>query len=303
MTQTEQKPFDKKDFLIRYLIITGGCMIYALGVSLFLDPNDVAAGGVTGISIVLSYLITPHVSWLDTALFIVLLNVPMFILGIVFFGKRFALSTMYSTLVSSGFIKLFKYTLLPCVPQIDRLVAGIIGGALFGVGLGLVFRMGSTTGGTDVILKLLRKRFRYIRIGVFSMTLDTIIVGVAAVVFRDFRLACYTVISIAVFTFLFDAVIYGGNAAKMAYIITTADKSALLCDKILNELEVGATIVDGQGAYSGSDRHIILCVVKTMHYPRLRDVVKEVDPSAFMIVSSAQEIYGEGYKPHNSEEV
>ncbi|MDE7395433.1 MAG: YitT family protein [Clostridiales bacterium] len=301
--KTEKRKKRAWAYVIKYAIITLGGIVYALGVSLFLDPNNVAAGGVTGISIVLHHLLAPYVPWLDTAVLIVLINVPLFILGAVFFGKGFVLSTMYATLSSSLFIELFKHTVLPHIPMIDRLVAAIIGGVLFGLGMGLIFKMGSTTGGTDIIIKLLRKKFRYIRIGFISVTLDFTIVCISTIVFRDFELACYTLISIAIFSFVFDMVIYGGNSAKMIYIIADNEKSPLICEKLLHELDLGATYLDGEGAYSGDKRRIIMCVAKSMTYPRLRDVVKEIDPHAFMIVSSAKEIYGEGYKDHNTEEI
>lgn len=122
-------------------------------------------------------------------------------------------------------------------------------------------------------------------------------------VMGDGELACYTVISIVVFTLTFDWVLYGGNSAKLVYIISTDEKSALISDRILKELDIGATYVDGEGAYTGNDKRIIMCAVKNFLYPKLRDIVKDADPEAFMIVSSAKEIYGEGYKNHNDDDL
>ena len=299
----EQRTKSIAAFLIKYAVITLSCAVYAVGIALFLDPNRVASGGVTGIAIVLSSLLTPHIPWLDTAVLIVLINVPLLILSAVFFGKRFVVSTLYSTLVSSLFIELFKHTVLPHVPPIDRLVAALIGGVLFGCGLGMIFKMGSTTGGTDIVIKILHKKFRYLRFGMISFTIDATIVGVSALIFRDFELTCYTLLSIVVFSVSFDAVVYGGSSAKLIYIITNDEKARLICDKLLHELGLGVTYLDGEGAYTGDKRRIMMCAAKTMMYPRLRDVVKEIDPKAFMIVSSAKEIYGEGYKDHNTEEI
>lgn len=288
--------------LKKYSVIVLGCVIYSLGVALFLDPNNFASGGVTGIAIILSYLI--KLDFLNTGVLIIVINVPLFILGAIFFGKRFTVSTLFSTLLSSGLIELWNVLFKKYLPfNLDILISALIGGALFGLGLGLIFRMGSTTGGTDIIVKILRKKFRYVRTGVISMIIDVCIIAVSALIFRNFQLACYTAISIAVFTLAFDWVLYGGSSAKLVYIITPHEKSALICEKILKELDIGATYIDGEGAYTGNEKRIIMCATKNFLYPRLRDVVKEIDPQAFMIVSSAKEIYGEGYKNHTDDEL
>lgn len=284
--------------LIKYAVITLGCISFSLGVSLFLDPSSIASGGVTGIAIIINSL-----TGFPTGYAIILINVPLLILGAVFFGIKFIVSTVYATVVSSLMIELWNFVLADYLPFTDNLlIAAVLGGALFGIGLGLIFRMGSTTGGTDIIVKILRKKFRYIRTGIISMTIDLIIIGVSAIIFRDFELTCYTVVCIVIIALAFDWVLYGGNSAKLVYIITTQEKAEAMCDKILKELDLGATFVDGKGAYTGNDKRIILCAVKNIMYPRLRDIVKEADANAFTIVTSAKEIYGEGYKnPHDDE--
>lgn len=290
--------------LKKYAIILFGCLLYSLGIALFLDPFRLAAGGVTGISIILHSLISPYAPWLTTGIIILVLNVPLFILGAIFFGKWFMLSTIFATAVSSGLINLWTFVLESYVIIPDNLLLNaLFGGALYGLGLGIIFKMGSTTGGTDIIVKILRKKFRYIHTGMISMAIDIMIVGVSALVFRDMELLGYTIISIIVFTFLFDWVLYGGNSAKLVYIITTAEKSPMICDCILKELDITATLFDGKGAYTGSDRRIILCAIKSFSFPKLRDVVRQNDANAFMIVTSAKEIYGEGYVAHNDEEL
>ena len=284
--------------LKRYGIITLGCTIYSLGISLFLDPHDLASGGVYGISVIIRYLLSPYWSWLETWMLIIALNIPLFILGAVFFGRNFLISTVYSTVISSLLMSLWTYALksyIPLIPQ-DKLLSALIGGALFGLGLGLIFRMGSTTGGTDIIVKILRKKFRYIRTGFISMCIDFTIVLISTLVMKDFEHGCYTVISIVIFTSLFDWVLSGGNTAKLIYIISTEEKSKIICDKLLKELDVGATYIDGEGAYTGESKRIIMCAIKNFLYPKLRDIVHEIDPHAFTIVSSAKEVYGEGYK-------
>lgn len=292
-----------------YSIITLGCIIYSLGVALFLDPNNIAPGGATGIATVINSILNGEViEGLNigtnlTGILIIVINVPLLIVGAIFFGKKFTISTVYATVVSSLLIELWNFAFKTFPPFTDLLLSALVGGAMFGIGLGLIFRMDGSTAGTDIIIKLLRRKFRYIKTGVISLIIDVIIMGIAFAVFQNFELACYTLISIVVFTLLFDLVLYGGNSAKLLYIITTAEKSELICDKILKELDIGATYVNGEGAYTGEERRIIMCAAKNFQYPKIRDVVKDIDPHAFMIVSSAKEIYGEGYKDHFDDEL
>lgn len=290
----------KKKFLINCVLVIVGCIVYSIGVSLFLDPYHMAAGGVTGISILINYA-TGDV--IGTGWIILIINVPLFIIGGIFFGRNFVLSSFVVTGISSGMIELWNYTVVPYMPEINIIIAAVVGGALFGGGLGIIFRTGSSTGGTDIIVKLLRKKFRYLKTGIISMSIDITIVAVSGIVYKDLELFLLTVISVIVFATMFNRALYGGNSAMVAHIITTKERAALICDGILKELDVGATVIDGKGAYSGTDRAIVMCAVKNYIYPRLRDVVKKYDSDAFTIVSSAMEIYGEGYKSHDDEEL
>lgn len=296
------------NFFKRYLIITAGCIIYALGVSLYLDSNKIASGGVSGLAIILSH-ITPLKM---TGVWIVILNVPLFILGAVAFGKRFIFSTLYSTVVSSLLMELFTFivSILPekvmqYLPLTENIViAGVIGGALMGLGIGIVFKMGSTTGGTDILVKYLRRKFRYIKTGVISLIIDLIIITISYFVFEhSLYLTFYTALSLVATTVALDLVLYGTESAKLVYIITDGEHAPLICEKILGELDISATCIDGEGAYTGNERRIVMCAIKKMQYPRLCDYIHEIDPRAFTIVTSAKEIYGEGYKDHKDGEL
>lgn len=285
-------------FLKRYLLITSGCAIFALGIALFLDPNKVASGGVSGLAIILNYA-TQKVEWLNTGVWIVFLNIPLFILGFIFFGRKFILSTIYSTVVSSLFIELFSFIFKKFLPLTDDIViAGVVGGALMGLGMGIIFRLGSTTGGTDIVVKILRKKFRFIKMGIISLIVDLVIIGISTIVFREFSLAFYTVISLIITTVSLDWVLYGGDSAKLMYIITDSEHAEKISEKILKELDISATYINGEGAYTGEGKRIIMCAIKKYLYPKLKDYVHEIDPGAFTIVTSAKEIYGEGYKNH-----
>lgn len=291
----------KLDILKICIMIFAGSVVYSFGVALFLDPYGIASGGVTGIAIIVDYITGGKIG---TGWIILIINVPLFVAGAIFFGKKFIISSVVATALSSGLIELWDWCIVPHMPAMSNgLYPALVGGALFGGGLGLIFRAGSSTGGTDIIVKLLRRRYRHLKTGVISMAIDMTIVAASGAVYRDLELLIVTAISIVAFTVVFDWTLYGGNSAMVVHIITTADKAEPICNGILSELDVGATIVDGKGAYSGSDRTIILCAVKNYVYPRLRDIIKRYDSDAFTIVSSAKEIYGEGYKPHDAEEL
>lgn len=278
-----------------------GCILYSLGVALFLDPYGIASGGVTGIAIIVNY-ITGDI--IGTGWIILIINVPLFIIGAIFFGRTFIVSSIVSTALSSGLIELWAYTVAPYMPPMaNSVIPPIVGGALFGGGLGFIFRAGSSTGGTDIIVKLLRKKFRHLKTGIISMVVDMIIVATSGFIYQDLELLVLTVLSIVVFTFMFDRALYGGSSAMLVHIVTTADKVQPICDGILIDLDSSATIFDAKGAYSQQDKTVIMCVIKNFLYPRLRDLIKKYDDNAFTIVSSAKEIYGEGFKDHNAEEL
>ncbi|MDE6373660.1 MAG: YitT family protein [Clostridia bacterium] len=315
-TATEKadiKPSKKKIVLgvvKQYLMITLGCIIYSLGISLFVTPADLSAGGMTGISIIFSTFIP-----LQQGIILVILNIPMLILGLIFFGWKFLVSTGYATVGSSLLMALWEYVfgekclnVLPIPKDVSSptsrvLICAVVGGVLFGVGMGLIFRMGASTAGTDIIVKLLRKRFRHLKTGMISLITDMLIVTCSLFVNGyDLEKLFYTALSTVVFTLVFDWVLYGGNSAKTVFIITARDKCESVINRILKDIDTGATILDAKGAYTKEDKAMIMCVVKPFLYPRLRDVVHEEDKKAFMIVSSAKEIYGEGYQnPEDAE--
>ena len=282
----------------QYLIITVGAVLFALGIALFLDADKVAplaSGGVTGLSMILKHIIPLKIG---TGIWILILNVPLIILGAVYFGRYFVISTVYSTVVSSLLIELFAFLLKDYLPFTnERIINGVCGGGLAGIGMGLIYKMGSSTGGTDILVKVLRKKFRYIKLGIISLTIDIIIIGISFIVFnKNIDLTFYTAIGLVVMSLAMDLVIYGRESAKLVYIITDGEHYATLCEKITKDLDVGATIIDGKGAYTGNERCIIMCAIKKTQYPKLFDCIHEIDPRAFTIVSSAKEIYGEGYK-------
>lgn len=289
----------KINILKKCAMVFVGCIIYSFGISIFLDPYNMAAGGVTGISILINSATSGVIG---TGWLILIINVPLFIIGLIFIGKMFVLTSLIVVGISSGLMQVWSFV-VPYMPEVNNVVAALAGGTLFGGGLALVFRTGSSTGGTDILVKLLRKKFRYLKTGIISVSIDCLIVTAATIVNKDLELMLVTVISLVTFSIVFNRVLYGGNSAMKVIIITTAERARLICDGLLKDLDVGATIIDGKGAYSGNEKTIIMCAVKNYVYPRIRDVVKKYDSSAFTIVSSALEIYGEGYMPQDAAEL
>ena len=276
-----------------YLMITFASAVYAVAVSLFLDPNSLAPGGVTGIAIILNRL-----TGLETGTWVLFINIPIIALGTWKLGWRFILSTGYCTLISSLFINLLSP--FGAVTE-DLLLAAVAGGCLMAVGLGLVFKSGATTGGTDIIVKLLRIRFPQLKTGFLFFVTDAVIVAASGIVFKNVDVALYAGIVIAINSLLMDVVLYGRDGAKLVFIIS--DKHENITKRILEELDIGVTYISGSGAYSGKEKNVIMCVMKKQISPRAEAIVREEDPLAFMIVTSATEIFGEGYKSIYSEKI
>lgn len=272
--------------VIDYLIITVASAIYAVSVSLFLDPNSLAPGGVTGISIILN-----RITGVETGTLILAVNIPILVLGMWKFGWKFILSTMYCTLVTS-----FVTNLLAPAGAVtgDPVLATLAGGALMAISLGLIFKAGATSGGTDIIIKVLRLKFPHLKTGGLFLITDTIIVTASAFVFKNVDTALYAGLVVLVNSLLLDVVLYGRDGAKMLFIIS--DRPEGIVKRFLEDLDIGSTYLTGSGAYSGKEKKVILCVVKKHLFPKTEEIVREEDPDAFMIVTGATEIYGEGYK-------
>lgn len=277
----------------KYAIITAASFAYAVGVSLFTDPNNMAPGGVTGISIILSRLLP-----LSTGTLILLLNVPILLFAVWKFGLRFTLSTIYAI----ALISLFTNVLSAYGAATDDiLLAALAGGSLTAVSIGVIFRAGGTTGGMDIVVKALRLHFPHLKTGKIFFIADALVVTLSGIVFRDLNAALYAALSAICASFVMDIVLYGRDEAKMQYIISAhAEQIAV---RLLSDLNIGVTYINGQGAYSGDNKKVILCVVKKPVSPRVEEIVRQEDPDAFMIIASATEVFGEGYKSYFSERV
>lgn len=282
-----------RDRALKYAIRTAAAAVYAMGISLFLDPNSLAPGGVSGISIILN-----RITSVDTGTLILLLNIPILMFGAWKFGIRFMFATIYSTVMASLFINLIGT--FPPVTR-DPLLAALAGGCLVAVGIGMTFRSGSTTGGMDIVIRFLREKLPHLKTGSLMLSLDAVVVSASALAFRDVERALYAGISLGVTSFVLDLVLYGRDSAKLIYIIS--DHAREISERLLRELGVGVTYLEGAGAYSGKEKQVIFCVMRKPLSPKAEAVVKEEDPHAFLIVTNATEIYGEGYKSYFGEKL
>ena len=183
----------------------------------------------------------------------------------------------------------------------NPLLGGVFGGSLVAIGIGWVLRAGATTGGTDIIVKCMKQRKPYIKTGTIFLGVDAVIIGIGGIVFGNVETVLYSVISAAVTSRVLDIVLYGRDEAKMIYIISNA--ADRITERILKELNIGVTHLSGTGAYKKEEKQIILCAVRKHSAYKVEEIVKEEDSSAFMIISSATEIYGEGYKSYFGEKL
>ena len=285
-------------FLKNLGILTVGAFIYAFGIAVFLDPNHLAPGGVSGISIILNSVIP-----IGTGIWIFLINIPLMILGLIVFKFGFLMGTLYATALSSAIIEVIARGFSHLIPDMQDhlLIAAAAGGVLVALGIGLVFRGGGSTGGFDIVVKLLRRKFRHMKTGILYLALDVTVIAISAIVFHDVLVAMYAVVTVFTNSTVLDMVLYGKDNAKMVYIITDAPEA--VSDRLMKEVETGVTVLHGEGAYTKKNKKVLMCVLHNQQYPQLRDIVKQEDKNAFLIVTKATEIFGEGYKNHYAEEL
>ncbi len=289
----DSKKVSAKMRLKEYLIITLASLIYGVGTSLLIDPNNLAPGGMTGLSIVMNRVVP-----IGVGMWFGLMNIPILVIAIWKFGIRFTISTIYATTMISVFTDLCTKFFGNYAIH-DMILAVTIGSAMTAVAIGLIFKCHATSGGTDVIIKLLRIRYPHLKTGILYIMTDMVVLVIAAFVFHDLVAAMYSFLSVIVVSVVVDYVLYGRDGAKLLYIIS--DKPEIITARLLQELDIGATHVFAEGAYSREKKKVIMCAIKKRLSPLAEDIVREEDPNAFMIVTSASEIFGEGYKSYFDE--
>ena len=277
-----------------YAVITLGSLLYALAYNIFYAPNLVAMGGLTGLGQVLNALIP--VLPVGTTVFV--MNVPLFFLGWKFIGGHLLVSSLYAMTFSSFAIDVMD--MIYRFPPMDTMLAAIFGGALLGLGIGLVFSKGATTGGTDLIARLLKLKFAWLPMGTLVLIPDFIVIVLAAVAFGKVESALYGLVSLFITSKVMDMVLYGMDSSKVAYIISDSCKE--ITDAVM-AMDRGATILHGEGAYSGDQKKVLMVAFKQKEIVPLKEKVNEIDPHAFLIVCDAHDVLGEGFRTYSKDDI
>ncbi len=274
----------------KYISITVFSVLFACGIVFFLEPNHLAPGGVTGISILLH-----TVTGISTGTWVFAINIPILILGWWKFGGKFMISTVYSIGVVSA-----TTNLLSGVPALtkDSLAAALAGAFLTAISIGSIMKLNATTGGLDIVVKVLRRKYPHLRTGRLYLMIDSVIVVAAILVFGNLEAGIYAGITVLITSYLLDMVLYGNDEAMLFYVIT--DCSEAMAKRLMEDLEVGVTYLKGRGAYMDKEKEIIMCATRKTQAPKLEEIVRQVDTEAFLIVTRANEIFGEGYKSYES---
>ena len=275
-------------WFVDIIMIIIAAAVYSLGVHCFISPNGIAPGGVTGIAIIVSEMSPFRIGTLIFAF-----NIPLMILGFIFLGR----AAMIKTLISVSMITVFTDTLEELVPTYNAqggngIMAAIFGGALMGIGLGLNYQRESTSGGTDIVIKMIQKHAPDLKIGVITAVLDIFVVGMGMLVYRDINVVLFAVVTIFVQSKFIDFLVYGTQESR--FLMIFSDNSQEISKRLLAQ-ERGVTLFKAKGAYSGNEREVIATAVHRTAYSKVKRIVREIDPNAFVITTSAGEVLGEGF--------
>ena len=267
-----------------------GSAMFAAGFALFLQPNNMNSGGISGLAMVVVELL----DYGSVGTLSILINLPLFLLGGIKIGKRFFLGSLLGMVLSSVLIDMIA--VFP-MPQTDPLIGAIYGGVVCGLGLGIVFTAGTSTGGSDILVRLLKLRFRNVPIGQISMSFDAVVVVLTGLVFGDVRNALYTGITVYLCGKVIDGVVYRFDYSDVALIISSEYEQ--IAKAIGEKLDRGATFLHGEGSYSHKDTKVVLAAVKKQQMAELKELVMEIDPKAFLIVQEAHQVLGDGFSRYN----
>ncbi len=279
-----------KNFLLDTLYVWAGAVLYSIAIVLLLAPNGIAPGGVSGLSTIINHKLPA----LPIGLLIVLFNIPIAIVGIVGLGKHFMLKTVVSTVIVSLVTYLFEAFGTPFIYTGNTLLAAVFGGCALGAGMGLIFLRGFTTGGSDVLVRVVKKKHPQFTVGTITLALDALVIILAGIVYGNIENSFYALISIFVSTRMSDMLLNGADSARLVYIIS--NKHDEIAAYITREISRGITFLHGRGFYSGQEREVLLVAIRPHELFQVRSIIRHVDPNAFMIFSNATEVLGLGFK-------
>ncbi len=277
----------KYNLFVQIILILFGAVLFSAGLYFFIAPSQIVPGGLSGVAVMLNYLFGVPVG-----LAIFIMNIPMFLLGLIYLGKRFILKTMLSVAAISVFSD-YLFTSFPVYTS-NKLLACLFGGVLLGAGLGLSFMCECSTGGLDIPNMIIQKKYPFFNIGVLVFVSDFIIVSISAFVFKTIDAAMYAIVAMFVSAKVIDLFTYGLDVGKLIIIITS--KGDEVSDVILKKLSRGVTKLKSTGAYTNSENSMLMCAVRTNEYYRVKRIVNEIDKSAFIITTTASEVVGDGFK-------
>ena len=280
------KKYLSTENLLSFLAFFCGSVLYALSVNIFTLPNHIAPGGLTGVGTLINYL-----SGFPVGMSVILMNIPLFFFGGRVLGRDFLLKTVVATLLSSAIIDIAA----PFVPayQGAPILAAIYGGVLSGAGLSLIFIRGGTTGGTDILAKLIKHALPHISLGHIILSLDAVILTGAAIIYKSIDSALYAIIVIFVSTTILDRSLYGVGSGKVVYVFSK--EAEKIAKSITGDLDRGATLINTTGAYSGDEQKVVMCAVRKHEVFRIKKIVIQIDPTAFVIVGDVGQVMGKGF--------
>lgn len=281
---------------VEFFMWTAGTLMYTIGVSSFVTPLRFAAGGLTGLGILVNYMF-PFIS---TGTFVFAANIPLFILAWKKFGFRFIAKTVVATALTSVFLDIIsvyggRYGWI--YSGEDKLVGAIFGGILAGAGIGVVFLGNATTGGMDILARLLRLRFQHISIGRLILFCDFAVVLLTGIVYRSFESIMYSLVVIFLSSLAVDYVVSGRSHSKMLFIMTSAP--AEITHDIISLVGRGVSVISARGGYTGEDKKMLMCVARAHEVSSIRKIVAKYDSKPFIIITDSSEVLGQGFKPYN----
>lgn len=284
-----------KNLILDTVFIAAGSMIYAVSVNAFTAPNQIAPGGITGVSTMLNYLFDTPIG-----VVVMLLNIPITLWGIIEIGYKLVAKTLLAITMSSVCIDLFAL-FIPAYRG-DPILVAIFAGIFEGLGLSLVFIRGATTGGTDMMGRLINHRYRHFSVGKIMLAIDGVIILISAFVFGSVESAMYACIVIFVSTSLIDTIIYGADSGTGKTFFVLSPKTHVIGDRVMKELDRGVTYISSKGGYSNEPGEMLLCAVRRFEAYKLNEIIRDEDKDAFVIVGDAGEISGEGFRPVKSDD-
>ena len=287
--ENKQRIAAVRRWILDIILIIVGSGVYALGVHCFTAPNNIAPGGVTGIATIISYVTDWNVGTL-----IALINIPLVIAGFILLNKR----TMVKTLLSVAALSLMTDVLFRNIPVYNAdngngILAAIFGGLLMGAGIGIVYIREGTTGGTDIINKIVNRFRPEIKLGQISFLVNALVAGLGMLVYRDLNVVLFALVAIFVQAKVIDSLVYGGLEGK--FLMIFSEKPHEIAERLLKQKR-GVTLLSGEGAYSGEQRQVVCIAVHKNEYVKVKRIVKQVDPDAFVIITGASEVLGKGFQ-------